>query len=61
LSARADDQDEVAIGKRHDIYYDTEAGTTAGINYFKERVTVIGVDGLPGVKEVSEELLEKLR
>jgi len=32
----------------------------AGVNYFKERVTVIGVDGLPGVKEVSEDLLKKL-
>ncbi len=60
LSARADDQDEAAIGKRHDIYYDDKTGTTAGINYFKERVTVIGVDGLPGVQEVSEELLKKL-
>ncbi len=60
LSARADDQDEAAIGKRHDIYYDTETGTTAGINYFKERAVVIGVNGKPGVKEVSEELLEKL-
>ncbi|MBW2545510.1 MAG: nucleoside monophosphate kinase, partial [Deltaproteobacteria bacterium] len=60
LSARADDQDEGAIGKRHNIYYDTETGTTAAVNYFKERVTVIGVDGLPGVKEVSEELLGKL-
>jgi len=60
LSTRADDQDEAAIGKRHDIYYDTVTGTTAGINYFKERVTVIEVDGLPGVKEVSTELLEKL-
>ncbi len=60
LSARADDQDEVAIGKRHDIYYDTKTGTTAAINYFKERVKVIGVNGLPGVKEVSEELLSKL-
>jgi len=60
LSARADDQDEGAIDKRHNIYYDTETGTMAGINYFKERVTVIGVDGLPGVKEVSEELLGKL-
>jgi len=60
LSARADDQDETAIGKRHDIYYDTATGTTAGVNYFKKRVTVIGVDGLPGVKEVSEELLGKL-
>lgn len=60
LSARADDQDEGAIDKRHNIYYDTETGTTAAVNYFKERVTVIGVDGLPGVKEVSEELLKKL-
>jgi adenylate kinase len=60
LSARADDQDEAAIGKRHDIYYDDKTGTTAGINYFKKRAVVIGVDGLPGVKEVSEELLKKL-
>jgi adenylate kinase len=60
LSARADDQDESAIDKRHNIYYDTETGTTAGINYFKERVKVIQVDGLPGVTEVSEDLLSKL-
>ena len=60
LTARADDQDEVAIGKRHDIYYDTKTGTLAGVNYFKERVKVIAVDGLPGVKEVSEDLLKKL-
>jgi adenylate kinase len=60
LSARADDQDESAIDKRHNIYYDTETGTMAGVNYFKERATVIGVDGLPGVKEVSEDLLKKL-
>ena len=60
LSARADDQDEGAIDKRHNIYYDTTTGTMAGVNYFKERVTVIGVDGLPGVKEVSEDLLKKL-
>ncbi len=60
LSARADDQDESAIDKRHNIYYDTQTGTTAGINYFKERVKVIQVDGLPGVNEVSEDLLSKL-
>lgn len=61
LTARDDDQDETAIDKRHSIYYDTETGTTAGVNYFKERVKVIGVDGLPGVKEVSEDLLGKLK
>jgi len=60
LSARADDQDEEAIGKRHDIYYDTKTGTLAGVNFFKERVKVIEVDGLPGVKEVSDDLLKKL-
>ncbi len=60
LTARADDQDETAIGKRHDIYYDTKTGTLAGVNYFKERVKVIAVDGLPGVKEVSEDLQKKL-
>ncbi|OPY84234.1 MAG: Adenylate kinase [Syntrophus sp. PtaU1.Bin208] len=60
LTTRADDQDEDAIGKRHDIYYDTKTGTLAGVNFFKERVKVIEVDGLPGVKEVSEDLLKKL-
>ncbi len=60
LSTRADDQDEAAIDKRHNIYYDTENGTMAAINYFKERVNVISVDGSPGVKEVSEDLLKKL-
>ncbi|HOF14276.1 MAG TPA: adenylate kinase, partial [Spirochaetota bacterium] len=29
LSARADDQDEAAINKRHNIYYDTKTGTLA--------------------------------
>ncbi|MBN1380696.1 MAG: adenylate kinase [Deltaproteobacteria bacterium] len=60
LTTRADDQDEDAIDKRHNIYYDTNTGTLAGVNYFKERVKVIGVDGSPGVNEVSEELLKKL-
>jgi adenylate kinase len=61
LTARADDQDEDAIDKRHNIYYDTKTGTLAAVNYFKERVKVIGVDGLPGVKEVSEALLKMLQ
>ncbi|HAJ27364.1 MAG TPA: adenylate kinase [Syntrophus sp. (in: bacteria)] len=60
LTARADDQDEVAIDKRHNIYYDTKTGTLAGVNYFKERVKVIGVSGVAGVKEVSEDILKKL-
>ena len=60
LTARADDQDEAAIDKRHGIYYDTKTGTLAGVNYFKSKVKVIEVDGTPGVKEVSEDLLKKL-
>ena len=60
LTARADDQDEAAIDKRHGIYYDTKAGTLAAVRYFKERVRVLEVDGTPGVKEVSSALLAKL-
>lgn len=60
LTTRADDQDETAIDKRHNIYYDTKTGTLAAVNYFKERTKIITVDGRAGVKEVSEELLQKL-
>lgn len=60
LTARADDQDEGAIDKRHNIYYDTKTGTLAGVIYFKERVKVIEVSGVAGVKEVSEDILKKL-
>jgi len=60
LTARADDQDEAAIDKRHGIYYDTKTGTLAAVRYFKERVKVLEVDGTPGVKEVSSALLAKL-
>jgi adenylate kinase len=60
LTARADDQDEGAIDKRHNIYYDTKTGTLAGVNYFKDRVKVIEVSGVAGVKEVSEDILKKL-
>jgi adenylate kinase len=60
LTARADDQDEAAIDKRHGIYYDTVTGTLSAVKYFKDRVKVIELDGLPGVKEVSEDLVKKL-
>jgi adenylate kinase len=60
LTARADDQDEAAIDKRHGIYYDTATGTLAAVKFFKDRVRVIEVDGLPGVPEVSAEILKKL-
>lgn len=62
LKTRADDQDEAAIGKRHDIYYDTKTGTMAAVNYFKNipGMKVISVDGAPPIGEVSEKLMAKL-
>jgi adenylate kinase len=60
LATRPDDQDEVAIDKRHGIYYDTKTGTLAAVNYYRDRVKVISVDGTPGVKEVSQDLMGKL-
>jgi len=67
LKTRADDQDEAAIDKRHAIYYDTETGTLAAINYFKDKVKkgqagyrLIELDGRPSVREVSAELIAKL-
>jgi adenylate kinase len=68
LSARSDDQDEDAIDKRHNIYYDIETGTMAAVNFFKDlskqnngQPGIVDLDGRPGVKEVSEELLGKLK
>jgi adenylate kinase len=60
LVTRADDQDEKAIDKRHNIYYDAKTGTLAAVNLFKERARIVKVDGSVGVKEVSEALLSKL-
>jgi adenylate kinase len=68
LKTRSDDQDEDAIDKRHNIYYDTETGTMSAVNFYKEISKnnngvpkIIALDGRPGVKEVSEELLTKLK
>ncbi|OEU56581.1 MAG: adenylate kinase [Desulfobacterales bacterium C00003106] len=66
LKSRADDQDEGAIDKRHAIYYDTDTGTMAACNYFKEisknsgSPKIVVLDGKPDVKTVSEELISKL-
>jgi adenylate kinase len=68
LKTRSDDQDETAIDKRHNIYYDDKAGTMAAIIYFRNLSSrnhgmpkIIELDGRPGVKEVSKELLDKLK
>ncbi len=61
LKTRPDDQDEAAINKRHDIYYDTETGTMAAVNYFKgSEVKVISVDGSKKIDEVTESILAEL-
>ncbi len=68
LKTRSDDQDENAIDKRHNIYYDSDSGTTAAILFFRDLSSknngipkIIDLDGRPGVKEVSAELLGKLK
>jgi adenylate kinase len=66
LKTRDDDQDEAAIGKRHDIYYDTEEGTLASAYYFKDLAAQQGdmkyitLDGKPSVQDVTAELVSKL-
>ena len=66
LKTRSDDQDEEAIDQRHNIYYDTDTGTMAAVNFYKELSKknsvpkIIELDGRPGVKEVSEDLISKL-
>ena len=66
LKTRDDDQDEDAINKRHDIYYDTETQTLASAYYFKDlaekegKIKYITLDGTPSVKDVTDELVSKL-
>ncbi len=63
LSARADDQDDEAIDKRHDIYYDEDTGTMAACIFFKELggdTKVISVDGGPSIQEVSDSIMSQL-
>lgn len=66
LKTRADDQNEEAINKRHDIYYNTDNGTLASAYYFRDlaekdtSVKYITLDGKPGVKDVTDELISKL-
>lgn len=62
LSARADDQDVEAINKRHDIYYDTNTGTMAAVDYFKKAggAKVISVDGSKSIKDVTASIMKAL-
>ncbi len=65
LSARSDDQDEAAINKRHDIYYDGNSGTLAAAHYFKElagqgQTKYIELDGQGSIDKIKEELISQL-
>ncbi len=65
LSARADDQDEQAINKRHDIYYDDKTGTKAAIDFYKNMTThgltkYIALDGAGDIQSIKADLLAKL-
>jgi adenylate kinase len=64
LSAREDDQDEDAINKRHDIYYDESTGTMAACNYFKNLMGAdfkyIELDGEKSINEIKEYLISQL-
>ncbi len=65
LSMRADDQDEAAINKRHDIYYDAQNGTLAAAYFFKDLAArgltrYIELNGEGDISSVKEALLQKL-
>lgn len=66
LSARNDDQDEKAIDKRHDIYFDKVNGTLAAAYFYRELdaeglTKYIEVDGEGDIKTVKEDLLAQLK
>ncbi len=66
LKTRSDDQDEAAINKRHDIYYDTETGTLAAAYFFKKlaeegKTKYVEVDGSRDIETIKEELLSKIQ
>lgn len=65
LSARADDQDEDAINKRHDIYYDDKTGTIAAAYFYRDLADKAGfkyieLDGEGTIDEIKETLLSQL-
>ncbi len=66
LNTRSDDQDEEAINKRHNIYYDDDTGTLAAAYYFRDMAKIddsmkyLTLNGEPSVKDVTAELLSKL-
>ena len=65
LSSRSDDQDESAINKRHDIYYNDKDGTLAAAYFFKDiaaqgKTKYIELNGEGSIDSIKETLLSKL-
>ena len=65
LSTRSDDQDEAAINKRHDIYYDTKNGTLAAAYFFKNlaaegKTKYIELNGEGSIDSIKETLISQL-
>ncbi len=65
LSERADDVDEGAINKRHDIYYNDETGTLAAAYFYKNKADEAGfkyieLDGEGTIDAIKQTLLSQL-
>lgn len=65
LSSRSDDQDETAINKRHDIYYDSQNGTLAAAYFYKGiaakgKTKYIELNGEGSIDSIKETLLKSL-
>lgn len=65
LKTRSDDQDEDAINKRHDIYYDTKTGTLAAAYFYKDlaakgQTKYIELNGEGSIDSIKETLLAQL-
>lgn len=66
LSTRPDDQDEAAINKRHDIYYDEKNGTLAAAHFFRDlaaqgKTRYIELNGEGKIEEIKDALLSSLQ
>ena len=65
LTTRSDDQDEAAINKRHDIYYDEKNGTLAAAHFFKKlanegKTIYLEVDGTGSIAAVTQAIEKQL-
>lgn len=66
LSKRSDDQDEAAINKRHDIYYDDKNGTLAAAYFFRKLgkdgdLDYIILNGEGSIESIRDDLLSRLK